>query len=144
MFCLYLLIYCHIGNNNNGIYKKLISFWCTYEIIINFREYRRGNQKCTIQRNRRHRTHKTMTNKAKTQHNMCWTPLCKKKTQITHITYIRQELFYKQLKVNMKIYHSYTSYYYSYWILIIMKKLIIPLIRKKSLKIPIRGILCVR
>jgi hypothetical protein len=29
----------------------------------------------TIQRNWQHGVHKTKTNKAKTQHNMCWTPL---------------------------------------------------------------------
>ena len=42
---------------------------------INVREYLRGNQKRTIQRNRQHRVHKTKKNKAKTHHNMCWTPL---------------------------------------------------------------------
>ena len=42
---------------------------------INTREYRRGNQKWTIQRNWQHRVHKTKTNKTKAQHNMCWTPL---------------------------------------------------------------------
>jgi len=36
---------------------------------INVREYRRDNQKWTIQRNREHRTDKTKTNKTKTQHN---------------------------------------------------------------------------
>jgi len=39
------------------------------------REYRRDNQKWTIQRNWQYRSHKTKTNKTKTQHNMCWTPL---------------------------------------------------------------------
>ena len=39
--------------------------------FINVKEYRRGNQKWTIQRNW---VHKTKTNKTKTQHNMCWTP----------------------------------------------------------------------
>jgi hypothetical protein len=37
---------------------------------INVREYRMGNQKLTIQRNRQHRSHKTKTNKTKTQHNI--------------------------------------------------------------------------
>jgi len=36
---------------------------------INVREYRRGNQKWTIQRNWQHRAHKTEKNKTKTQHN---------------------------------------------------------------------------
>ena len=40
----------------------------------NVREYRRDNQKWTIQRNWQHRVHTTMKNKTKTQHNMCWTP----------------------------------------------------------------------
>jgi hypothetical protein len=42
---------------------------------INVREYRRANQKWTIQRYWQHRIHKTKTNKTKTQHKMCWTPL---------------------------------------------------------------------
>jgi hypothetical protein len=42
---------------------------------INVREYRMGNQQWTIQRNWQHRVHKTTTNKTKTLHNMCWTPL---------------------------------------------------------------------
>jgi hypothetical protein len=42
---------------------------------INVREYRRGNQKRTIQRNWQHRVYKTKKYKSKTQHNMCWTPL---------------------------------------------------------------------
>ena len=52
---------------------------------INVRENRRGNQEWTIQRNWKHRVHKTKTktNKIKTQHNMYWTPLCRKQTQIT-------------------------------------------------------------
>jgi len=37
---------------------------------INVREYRRGNHKRTIQKNRQHGVHKTKKNKAKTQHNM--------------------------------------------------------------------------
>jgi hypothetical protein len=43
---------------------------------INVGEYRRGNQKLTIQRNCQHWVHETKTNKTQTQHNMCWTPLC--------------------------------------------------------------------
>ena len=42
---------------------------------INVREYRRGNQKGAIQRNWKHRAHKTKKNRTKTQHNMCWAPL---------------------------------------------------------------------
>ena len=41
---------------------------------INVRGYRRGNQKCTIKRNWQHRVQRRR--KTKTQHNMCWTPLC--------------------------------------------------------------------
>ena len=35
----------------------------------------KGQTKLTIQRNWQHMVHKTKKNKAKTQHNMCWTPL---------------------------------------------------------------------
>jgi hypothetical protein len=52
---------------------------------INVREYRRGNNKWTIQRNWHHKVHKTKTSKAKTQNNMCWTSLYAKQTQITSI-----------------------------------------------------------
>jgi len=55
---------------------------CLFQIVIdsclfyiNVREYRRGNQKRTIQRNWQHRVYKTKKNKTKTQHNMHWTPL---------------------------------------------------------------------
>jgi hypothetical protein len=41
---------------------------------INVREYRRGNQKWTIQRNGQDMVHNTKKNKAKAQHNMYWTP----------------------------------------------------------------------
>jgi len=46
-------------------------------ILEYVREYRKGNQKWTIQRNWQLRVHKTKKNKAKTRHNtcMCWTPL---------------------------------------------------------------------
>ena len=53
----------------NRMFKTITCLW------INFREYRRGNQKWTIQRNCQHRVHKTNTNKTTTQHNMCWTPV---------------------------------------------------------------------
>jgi hypothetical protein len=42
---------------------------------INVREYRRDNQKLIIQRNWKHRVHKTAKSKTKTEHNMCWTSL---------------------------------------------------------------------
>ena len=52
----------------------------SFYLKINVREYRRSNKKkWTIQRHWQHRVHKTKTNKAKTQHNMCWTPLCASK-----------------------------------------------------------------
>jgi hypothetical protein len=49
-----------------------------------FREYRRGNQKWTIQRNWQHRVHKTKKNKANIQHNqyVVDTTMCKQ-TQTT-------------------------------------------------------------
>jgi hypothetical protein len=41
------------------------------DVRYDAREYRRA-----IQSNWQHRSHKTKKNKTKTQHNMCWTPLC--------------------------------------------------------------------
>jgi len=40
-------------------------------------EYRRGNQRWTLQRKCQHRAYQTKKNKAKAkaQHNMCWTPI---------------------------------------------------------------------
>ena len=46
---------------------------------INVRKYRRGNQNFTIQRNWQQMVHRTTKNKPKTQHNMCWAPLCASK-----------------------------------------------------------------
>jgi hypothetical protein len=40
----------------------------------NAREYRRGTQKWTTQRNWQHIVHKTKKKKTKIQHNMRWTP----------------------------------------------------------------------
>ena len=60
------------------IYKKYCKYFGEqYPLFvpINVREYPRGNKKRTIQRNWQHKVHKTMNNKTKTQHNMCWTPL---------------------------------------------------------------------
>jgi len=50
---------------------------------INVREYRRGNQKRTIQRNLQHRVHKMKKNKTKTQHNMILDTIMVKQIQIT-------------------------------------------------------------
>jgi len=36
-------------------------------------------KKWTVQRNWQHRVHKTKKDKAKTEHNMCWTPPCASK-----------------------------------------------------------------
>jgi hypothetical protein len=58
---------------------SLITGKHTCALEINVREYQRGNQKWTIQRNWQHRVHKTKTNKANPQHNMCWTPLYRNK-----------------------------------------------------------------
>jgi len=58
-------------------------YWhCFVSVVldkINVREYRRVDKKWTIQRNWQHRIHKTSKSKTKTQHNMCWTPVCAKK-----------------------------------------------------------------
>jgi hypothetical protein len=54
----------------------LASWYIIHWRYINIREYRRCNQKWTIQRKWQDREHKTSTNKTKTQNNMCWTPLC--------------------------------------------------------------------
>jgi hypothetical protein len=51
-------------------------------MLINVREYRRGNQKRTIQRNWQHRVHNTKKNKTKTQHHVLDTTT-RKQTQIT-------------------------------------------------------------
>jgi len=64
---------------------------------INVREYRRGHQKWTIQRNWKHRAHKIKKNKTETQHNMRWTPQYVNKHKQT--TLIRHEPSYKHLEV---------------------------------------------
>ena len=51
-------------------FKNICLMACRY---INIKEYRRGNQKWTIQRNWQH--NKTEKIKTQIQHNMCWTPL---------------------------------------------------------------------
>ena len=53
-----------------------MSLFYLHALWINVREYRMGNLKWTIKRKWQHRAHKAKTSKAKTQHNMCWTPLC--------------------------------------------------------------------
>jgi hypothetical protein len=61
---------------NVGEYRRGNKTWTIQRNWqINVREYRRDNQTWTIQRNWQHRVHKTKKNKAKTQHNICWTPL---------------------------------------------------------------------
>ena len=59
---------------------------------MNVKEYRRGNQKWTIQRNWQHKVHKTKKNKTKTQHNILDTTMYKQ----AQITQIRHESSYKQ------------------------------------------------
>jgi predicted HAD superfamily hydrolase len=56
----------------SNLLKRKKSVTCTYLYAINVREYGRGNQKWTIQRNWQHRAHKTKINKAKTQQNIWW------------------------------------------------------------------------
>jgi hypothetical protein len=54
----------------------IIFFMKAGKILVNkikVREYQRGNQKWTFQRNWKHRTHKAMKNNTNTQYNMCWT-----------------------------------------------------------------------
>ena len=74
-------------NKKNPTALKIIEYHTSTQSTnlcsIDVREYRRVNQKWTIQRNWQHRAHKTKKNKTKPQHNMCWTPLYAKKTQIT-------------------------------------------------------------
>ena len=52
---------------------------CYMYLWLNEREYRRGNEKWTIQRNWQHMVHNTKKSNIKTQHNMCRTPLCANK-----------------------------------------------------------------
>ena len=59
-----------MSNNSFESENQMDSNWC----YTNAREHRRSKQEWTIQKNWQHRTHKTKKNKAKTQHNMCWTP----------------------------------------------------------------------
>jgi hypothetical protein len=63
-------------------WKPHIGFICSWWSKINdVKEYRRGNQNLTIQRNWQHRVHKAKKNKNKNTPYMCWTPL-HKQTQI--------------------------------------------------------------
>ena len=60
---------------------------------MNVREYWKGNQKWTIQRNWQHRVHKTEKNKTKTSYNICWIPLHANKHKQR-----KQESSYRQLE----------------------------------------------
>jgi len=52
-----------------------------FVIKISIREYQRGNKNGQSRENGNigYIRHKTRTEKTKTQHNMCWTPLCTNK-----------------------------------------------------------------
>ena len=56
--------------NAHMVYSMQTKCLVHYFIYINAREYRRGNQKWTIQINCQHRGYKTKKNQTKTQHNM--------------------------------------------------------------------------
>ena len=60
--------------------RYFIGIWISLYKDVIVGEFRRRNQKWTIQRNWQHRVHKTKRNKTKTQHNRCWTPLYSKHT----------------------------------------------------------------
>ena len=67
-----------------------------FSSIINVREYRRGNQKRTIQRNWQQKEHKTKQNKQKnTTQYVLDNNICKQ----TYITQIRHEPSFKQLEI---------------------------------------------
>ena len=102
----------HSGSRNTYTKKKQsekIREVCIAEqyvqILINFRDYRMGNKKWTIQRNRQHwyTRHKTKTKKAKAQHNYVLDISIWKQTQITHI---RHEPSYKQQMWGVKTYRT--------------------------------------
>ena len=57
------------------IFCEISRYIKTRKCAINARENRRGNQNWTIQKNWQHMVNKTKKNKAKTQHNIWWTPL---------------------------------------------------------------------
>jgi hypothetical protein len=54
--------------NNKFLFFFIFFFYIKGGQKINVREYRRSNQKWTIQRNWQHRVHKTKRNNSKTQH----------------------------------------------------------------------------
>ena len=68
---------CPIERHEHLVHVNLMAYYIyliySDESIITVRKNRRG--KWTIQRNWQHRVYKTKTNKTKTQHNICWTPL---------------------------------------------------------------------
>ena len=55
--------------NAHMVYSMQTKCLVHYFIYINAREYRRGNQKWTIQRNCQHMAHKTKTNKKTNKQN---------------------------------------------------------------------------
>jgi len=57
-----------IKSNLRHVYRQIKKTIKTTVYKTNVREYRRDNQKWTIQRNWQRRVHKTKTNKTKTQH----------------------------------------------------------------------------
>ena len=59
-----------------GVWEE---FKCSYIHVQQSIWYRRGIRQWTIQRNWQHILYKTNTNNVKTQHNMCWKPLCASK-----------------------------------------------------------------
>ena len=67
----------------NPIYDRLQEIGLIFQAYnLNKRQrIPKQQSKWTIQRNWQHRVHKMKKNKAKTQHNMCWTPLCARKNK---------------------------------------------------------------
>ena len=57
---------------SNDLRCEVILFFLLILVEINVREYRKGNQKWTFQRNWQHKLSKTKKNKTKTQHNSVW------------------------------------------------------------------------
>jgi hypothetical protein len=78
----FALLYSNISFQSKDVTCVMFLLLVIYAYKVTNREYRRGNQKLTIQRNWQHRVHKTKTNKTKTQHNMHWTPLCANKHKL--------------------------------------------------------------
>jgi hypothetical protein len=66
----FALLYSNISFQSKDVTCVMFLLLVIYAYKVTNREYRRGNQKLTIQRNWQHRVHKTKTNKTKSQHNM--------------------------------------------------------------------------